>query len=109
MANGNVEPGTEPGTVPNGSEPPSSVPDSDNWARATASTIPVSKRNRAHSVTDEELKRVAEVLTDRLERLPTASELIDAAGGCQKQRALQLVQLNTEPLDLVTHRASAGL
>nr|ART36998.1 D340 [uncultured bacterium] len=88
MANGNREPGTEPGAVPNCSEPASTVPDSERWARAAASA----KRGHGRSLTDEDLIRLAEGLTDRLGRLPTGTELIDAAGGCQKQRALRALQ-----------------
>lgn len=107
MANGNREPGTEPGAVPNGSEPPSTFPDSERWARATASTASAGKRNRGHSLTDDELSRLAEALADRLGRLPTAIELIDAAGGCQKQRALRALQ--SVRLKLAERDATAAL
>lgn len=88
MANANLEPGTEPGVVPNGSEPPSTVPDSERWARAAASD----KRGHGRSLTDEDLVTLATGLADRLGRLPTGAELIEAAGGCQKQRALRALQ-----------------
>lgn len=39
MANGNREPGTDPGTVPNGSEQPPTVPDSASRAYATAHAV----------------------------------------------------------------------
>lgn len=43
-------------------------------------------------MTDEALETVARTLSDRLGRLPTGAELIEAVGGCQKQRALRAIQ-----------------
>ena len=42
-------------------------------------------------VTDEELRKLAGQLNDKLGRPPKAAELIEVAGGCQKKRALSAI------------------
>jgi chaperonin cofactor prefoldin len=90
-------PAPEPGTVPNGSRVPEGsgvpkVPDLAAMVRSMATVEPPAKRGHANGLTDEALETLARTLADRLGRLPTGAELIDAAGGCQKQRALRAIQ-----------------
>lgn len=87
----------EPGTVPNGSRVPEGsgvpkVPDLAAMVRSMAAVEPPAKRGHGNGLTDEALETLAGALSDRLGRLPTGPELIDAAGGCQKQRALRAIQ-----------------
>jgi hypothetical protein len=60
--------------------------------RSMASVEAPAKRGHASGMSDEALEALARTLADRLRRLPTGAELIDAAGGCQKQRALRAIQ-----------------
>lgn len=64
------------GTVPNSSEP--------------FGTVPI---GRTPMKSDAELLEVAKRLTDKLGRLPRTQELVDQAGGCQRQRAIRTIQL----------------
>lgn len=89
--------GSEPGTVPNGSRVPEGsgvpkVPDLAAMVRSMVSIEPAAKRGPGSGLTDEALDNLVRTLADRLGRLPTGAELIDAAGGCQKQRALRAIQ-----------------
>lgn len=92
MVSGNRDPSSEPGTVPGGSEPSTAVPNVENWARATVAGAANTQRGRGQALSDEALANLAETLTERLGRPPTGSELIEAADGCQKQRALRTIQ-----------------
>lgn len=90
-------PAPEPGTVPNGSRVPEGsgvprVPDLAAMVRSMATVEAPAKRGDSKSLTDAALESLARTLADRLGRLPTGAELIDAAGGCQKQRALRAIQ-----------------
>ena len=96
MSDPNAAP--EPGTVPNGSRVPEGsgvpkVPDLAAMVRSMATVEPPAKRGHGNGLTDDELETLARTLADRLCRLPTGAELIDAAGGCQKQRALRTIQV----------------
>lgn len=87
----------EPGTVPNGSRVPEGsgvpkVPDLAAMVRSMAAVEPPARRGHGNGLTDEALEAQARALADQLGRLPTGAELIEAAGGCQKQRALRAIQ-----------------
>jgi hypothetical protein len=87
----------EPGTVPNGSRAPEGsgvpkVPDLAAMVRSMAAIEPLASRGQGKGLTDEALEAQARTLADRLGRLPTGAELIEVAGGCQKQRALRAIQ-----------------
>jgi hypothetical protein len=60
--------------------------------RSMATVEPPAKRGQGKGLTDEALEARARTLADRLGRLPTGAELIESAGGCQKQRALRAIQ-----------------
>jgi len=70
-------PTLEPGTVPNGSEP-------FGTGRAAPGRIPVQS--------DEELAALADRLLAQHKRPPSIQELVDASGGCQRQRAVRTLQ-----------------
>ncbi len=70
-------PTLESGTVPNGSEP-------FGTGRAAPGRIPVQS--------DEELAALADRLLVQLKRMPSIQELVDASGGCQRQRAVRTLQ-----------------
>lgn len=65
------------GTVPNGSEP-------FGTGRALPGRIPVQS--------DEELAALADRLLAQHKRPPSIQELVDASGGCQRQRAVRTIQ-----------------
>lgn len=78
----------EPGTVPDGSRVPEGsgvpkVPDLAAMVRSMAAVEPPVKRGHGNGLTDEALEAQARTLADRLGRLPTGAELIEAAGGCR--------------------------
>lgn len=68
------------GTVPNGSE------------RIGTGRGSEARTGRQPFLSDEALLEKARLLNQQHGRPPTAPELIDAAGGCQKQRALRCIQ-----------------
>lgn len=92
-------PAPEPGTVPNGSRVPegsgvpdgSRTPDLTALVRSMAVVDPPGKRSQGNGLTDAALDALALTLAEQLGRLPTGAELIEAAGGCQKQRALRAI------------------
>lgn len=65
--------GSEPTRVPNGSE--------------------LRNSGRHPVMSDDDLLSLARTLFERVGRAPTASELMGAAGGCQKQRALRAIRV----------------
>lgn len=67
------------GTVPNGSEVDEATTDA-----VIAGRIPLK--------TDEQLLAVAKKLNEQLGRVPKTQELVDLAGGCQRQRAVRTLQ-----------------
>lgn len=71
-------PTLESGTVPNGSEP-------FGTGRAAPGRIPVQS--------DEELAALAYRLLVQHKRMPSIQELVDASGGCQRQRAVRTLQV----------------
>lgn len=86
------------GEVRNGSEL-GKVPMSSKPATSPGGRPPV--------MTDEQLLRLAEQLNAKFGRPPRAEELIDAAGGCQRKRAL--AALRVLKLELARRSVQSGL
>jgi len=80
------------GTVPNGSK----VPNSGQQAAANDSRH--GPMGRPAILDDEQLLDLAGELNQRLGRPPRLEELIEAAGGCQKQRASRAIRALRERL-----------
>lgn len=72
-------------TVPNGSESFGTIPNSPT-------------RGRPPVLSDEQLLELAHALQSRLGRPPKSDELITAAGGCQRQRALTTLRTLAQSL-----------
>lgn len=74
------------GTVPNGSKGPNSGPG------ATANDAGHGPIGRPSILDDDQLLELAAELNKRLGRPPRIEELIEAAGGCQRQRASRAIR-----------------
>ncbi|MDM4772949.1 hypothetical protein [Solimonas sp. SE-A11] len=79
------------GTVPNGSKVPNSGQQAANDPRQGPTGRPA-------ILDDEQLLELAAELNQRLGRPPRIEELIEAAGGCQKQRASRAIRALRERL-----------
>ena len=80
------------GTVPNGSKVPNS------GQQGAAKDPRHGPTGRPAILDDEELLELAAELNQRLGRPPRLEELIEAAGGCQKQRASRAIRALRERL-----------
>lgn len=85
------------GTVRNGSEP---------FGTGSGSEL---RGGRVPFISDEALIEKARQLNQQQGRPPTATELINASGGCQKQRALRAIQQLRVDLAQKTVRSSLVL
>lgn len=74
------------GTVPNGSKVP------DLGQQVSANDRQYGQMGRPAVLNDEQLLELATKLNQQLGRPPKIDELIDAAGGCQRQRASRMVR-----------------
>lgn len=79
------------GTVPNGSKVP-------NSGQQSANDSGHGPTGRPAILDDEQLLELAGELNQRLGRPPRLEELIEAAGGCQKQRASRAIRALRERL-----------
>ena len=87
------------GTVPNGSKVPNSgQPSAANDPRHGATGRPA-------ILDDEQLLELAAELNQRMGRPPRLEELIEAAGGCQKQRASRAIRALRERLAAASVRS----